>query len=282
MRHAGDDRRGRHSRHRACAGGGSARPPGHPARTRGRGPRRDGAQLRSGLGVRPRAATNSTRPCARASCGSRSARRFPASASGPPDRSRCCARRAKSPSPRRWSARADAEARGFALLEPDRRARAQPRAAGQVPGRPALFARRRRRVTAGAARHPRTPGGHRPIHLPCPAPRPGPSTAPPSRDDHGRRHDGDLVLLCPGAAHGGLVREIAGDLPVRRVRLQMMQTEPLGEPLTTAIADGDSFRYYPGFAGDRARRAAATTNPRTPSPPSTGCSCCACSDCTAA
>ena len=37
--------------------------------------------------------------------------------------------------------------------------------------------------------------------------------------------------------------------PVRRVRLQMMQTEPLDEPLTTAIADGDSFRYYPGFAG---------------------------------
>ena len=56
-------------------------------------------------------------------------------------------------------------------------------------------------------------------------------------------------MVCAGAAHGGLVRELAGDLPVRRVRLQMMQTEPLGEPLTTAIADGDSFRYYPGFAG---------------------------------
>ena len=69
------------------------------------------------------------------------------------------------------------------------------------------------------------------------------------RDDYGRRYESDLVLLCPGAAHGGLTREIAGDLPVRRVRLQMMQTEPLGEPLTTAIADGDSFRYYPGFAG---------------------------------
>jgi FAD dependent oxidoreductase TIGR03364 len=68
-------------------------------------------------------------------------------------------------------------------------------------------------------------------------------------DDHGDRHDGDLILVCVGAAHGGLVRELAGDLPVRRVRLQMMQTEPLGEPLTTAIADGDSFRYYPGFAG---------------------------------
>ena len=28
----------------------------------------------------------------------------------------------------------------------------------------------------------------------------------------------------------------------------MMQTEPLGERLTTALADGDSLRYYPAFA----------------------------------
>lgn len=69
------------------------------------------------------------------------------------------------------------------------------------------------------------------------------------RDDHGRRHDADCVVVCAGAAHGGLVRELAGELPVRRVRLQMMQTAPLGEPLTTSIADGDSMRYYPGFAG---------------------------------
>lgn len=68
-------------------------------------------------------------------------------------------------------------------------------------------------------------------------------------DARGRVYEGDLVLLCPGAAHDGLMREVAGELPVRRVRLQMMQTEPLDEPLTTAIADGDSFRYYPGFAG---------------------------------
>lgn len=68
-------------------------------------------------------------------------------------------------------------------------------------------------------------------------------------DDRGARHGGDLILLCAGAAHNGLVREVAGDLPVRRVRLQMMQTDPLGEPLTTAIADGDSFRYYPAFGG---------------------------------
>ncbi|MBF6395967.1 TIGR03364 family FAD-dependent oxidoreductase [Nocardia cyriacigeorgica] len=69
------------------------------------------------------------------------------------------------------------------------------------------------------------------------------------RDDQGRTFEADLVLVCAGAAHTGLTRDLVGTLPVRRVRLQMMQTAPLGEPLTTAIADGDSFRYYPGFAG---------------------------------
>lgn len=69
------------------------------------------------------------------------------------------------------------------------------------------------------------------------------------RDDHGDVHGGDVVILCTGAWLGGLVRELAGpDLPVRRVRLQMMQTAPLGEPLTTSVADADSFRYYPAYA----------------------------------
>ncbi|GAA3971694.1 TIGR03364 family FAD-dependent oxidoreductase [Streptomyces marokkonensis] len=68
------------------------------------------------------------------------------------------------------------------------------------------------------------------------------------RDDHGDVHTGDVVVLCTGAWLGGLVRELAGpDLPVRRVRLQMMQTDPLGEPLTTSVADADSFRYYPAY-----------------------------------
>ncbi|WP_329234043.1 TIGR03364 family FAD-dependent oxidoreductase [Streptomyces sp. NBC_01460] len=70
------------------------------------------------------------------------------------------------------------------------------------------------------------------------------------RDDHGDVHRGDAVVLATGASLGGLVRELAGpDLPVRRVRLQMMQTDPLGEPLTTSVADSDSFRYYPAYAG---------------------------------
>ncbi|WP_028932187.1 TIGR03364 family FAD-dependent oxidoreductase [Pseudonocardia spinosispora] len=68
-------------------------------------------------------------------------------------------------------------------------------------------------------------------------------------DDQGDRHSADLVVFCPGAALGGLATELTGGMAVRRVRLQMMQTEPLGEPLTTAFADGDSLRYYPGFAG---------------------------------
>ncbi|WP_182441861.1 TIGR03364 family FAD-dependent oxidoreductase [Streptacidiphilus sp. PB12-B1b] len=69
------------------------------------------------------------------------------------------------------------------------------------------------------------------------------------RDDRGELHSGDAVVLCTGAWLGGLVRELAPELPVRRVRLQMMQTEPLGEQLTTSVADGDSFRYYPAYAG---------------------------------
>ncbi|MEU5537090.1 TIGR03364 family FAD-dependent oxidoreductase [Streptomyces sp. NPDC020362] len=69
------------------------------------------------------------------------------------------------------------------------------------------------------------------------------------RDDHGDVHHADAVVLCTGAWLGGLVRELAGPgLPVRRVRLQMMQTDPLGEKLTTSVADADSFRYYPAYA----------------------------------
>ncbi|MCB5179655.1 TIGR03364 family FAD-dependent oxidoreductase [Streptomyces antimicrobicus] len=69
------------------------------------------------------------------------------------------------------------------------------------------------------------------------------------RDDHGDVHRGDQVVLATGAWLSGLVRELVPDLPVRRVRLQMMQTDPLGEPLTTSVADADSFRYYPAYRG---------------------------------
>ncbi|MEE4546831.1 TIGR03364 family FAD-dependent oxidoreductase [Streptomyces sp. V4-01] len=69
------------------------------------------------------------------------------------------------------------------------------------------------------------------------------------RDDHGAVHRADSVVVATGAWLSGLVRELAPRLPVRRVRLQMAQTAPLGEALTTSVADADSFRYYPAYAG---------------------------------
>jgi FAD dependent oxidoreductase TIGR03364 len=70
------------------------------------------------------------------------------------------------------------------------------------------------------------------------------------RDHTGSWHRGDLVLLCPGAAHTGIAGpHLAGyeRSQVQRVRLQMLQTEPFGRRLSTAVADGDSLRYYPAF-----------------------------------
>jgi FAD dependent oxidoreductase TIGR03364 len=70
------------------------------------------------------------------------------------------------------------------------------------------------------------------------------------RDHTGAWHQCDLVVLCPGAAFTGVVGQYARSLArdgVRRVRLQMMQTAPLAERLTTAVADGDSLRYYPAY-----------------------------------
>ena len=144
--------------------------------------------------------------------------------------------------------RGDGAARGFDVLDPDRVRELNPALRGEflaalhcsqdaaVESRQALPAIREHLAVTG--RYEFVPGTEaRAID------------GTEVRDDRGRRYAADLVLVCPGAAHGGLTREIAGELPVRRVRLQMMQTDPLGEELTTAIADGDSFRYYPGFAG---------------------------------
>jgi len=88
------------------------------------------------------------------------------------------------------------------------------------------------------------------------------------RDHTGAWHQCDLVVLCPGAAFTGVVGRYLGSLArdgVRRVRLQMMQTAPMAERLTTAVADGDSLRYYPAFdlpgrarLGPQAPAAAAT------------------------
>jgi FAD dependent oxidoreductase TIGR03364 len=82
------------------------------------------------------------------------------------------------------------------------------------------------------------------------------------RDQTGAWHRGDVVVLCTGAAHTGVAGQFLAGLdqkltpspsrppaqPVlRRVRLQMLQTEPLDRRLTTSVADGDSLRYYPAY-----------------------------------
>ena len=92
------------------------------------------------------------------------------------------------------------------------------------------------------------------------------------RDQDGTWHRGDLVVLCTGAnftgvagphlaASGALATAAAADggggavgggngaepRGLRRVRLQMLQTLPFDQTLTTSVADGDSLRYYPAY-----------------------------------
>jgi FAD dependent oxidoreductase TIGR03364 len=69
------------------------------------------------------------------------------------------------------------------------------------------------------------------------------------RDQRGRWYRGDLVVLCTGANFTGVAGPhlAATAHHLRRVRLQMMQTAPFPETLTTSVADGDSLRYYPAY-----------------------------------
>ena len=82
--------------------------------------------------------------------------------------------------------------------------------------------------------------------------------------DHlGHRHRGTVVLLCLGDQLTGLGGRVGAGLsvaPLRRCRLQMMQTAPTAEHLATAVADGDSIRYYPAF--DLPGRGRSTPPPR--------------------
>ena len=67
------------------------------------------------------------------------------------------------------------------------------------------------------------------------------------RDDTGDWHSADRVFLCTGAAHAGLVRPYLPPGSLRRVRLQMLETAAYPGTIATALADGDSMRYYPAF-----------------------------------
>ena len=66
-------------------------------------------------------------------------------------------------------------------------------------------------------------------------------------DIAGRKYSGDYLAICAGAAHHGFIAEFLESAPLRKVRLQMAATAPLGAPLTHSLADIDSLRYYPAF-----------------------------------
>ncbi|WP_351237264.1 TIGR03364 family FAD-dependent oxidoreductase [Streptomyces sp. NPDC002133] len=152
-------------------------------------------------------------------------------------------------------ARPDAAARGYKLVTADEARAINPALRGEFVS--ALYCERDAAVeprTAQLALRKALLASGRYTFLPGREVRevidPGKNGRSAVRDDHGDVHSGDAVVLCTGAWLGGLVRELAPDLPVRRVRLQMAQTDPLGEPLTTSVADADSFRYYPAYASD--------------------------------
>ncbi|HEV3188174.1 MAG TPA: FAD-dependent oxidoreductase [Acidimicrobiales bacterium] len=69
-------------------------------------------------------------------------------------------------------------------------------------------------------------------------------------DHRGEHHRGDQVWICVGATISGFASELFDGEPLRRVQLNMAETEPFTRTLTTSVANGDSFRYYPGFRTD--------------------------------
>ncbi len=71
-------------------------------------------------------------------------------------------------------------------------------------------------------------------------------------DHRGERHRADHVWLCVGATLSGFCAELFEHEPLRRVRLNMAETERFAPTLTTSVANGDSFRYYPNFRSDAA------------------------------
>ena len=102
---------------------------------------------------------------------------------------------------------------------------------------PRLGARRPADYLLGrAARTPSIPGG---AWSPS---RTTPSSTPPARA--GRPI---WSIVATGAAFDHLAGTERLAARLRRVRLQMLETEPFAGSLTTALADADTLRYYPAY-----------------------------------
>ncbi len=148
----------------------------------------------------------------------------------------------------------DAAERGFELLDPATTAAVNPALRGEFVG--ALLCRRDaivepRQVPAALREYLQAAGRTGSSGYQWLPGREAIEVAPHAVRDHtGAWHRGDLVVVCTGAAHTGIAGPHLASSehpPVRRVRLQMLQTEPFAGRLTTSVADGDSLRYYPAF-----------------------------------
>ena len=151
------------------------------------------------------------------------------------------------------AARPDAAVRGYELIDAAAAREVNPALRGEFAG--ALRCRRdavvEPRLALPAIREHLLARAGRPAGYRWRPGREAAEIAPHAVRDHtGEWHRGDLVVLCTGAAHTGVAGpHLAGyqQPPVRRVRLQMMQTGPFAGRLSTSVADGDSLRYYPAF-----------------------------------
>jgi FAD dependent oxidoreductase TIGR03364 len=149
--------------------------------------------------------------------------------------------------------RGDAQARGFELLDADAVREANPAVRGEVLA--GLL------CTTDAAVEPRrVPRAVRAKLTRSPRYEWHPNThvvevgAGFARDQRGVEYRGDLVLVCVGAAYRSVLGADGEAAPLRRVRLQMLETEPYPKTVLTSLADADSLRYYPAFTGDAQSR----------------------------
>jgi len=143
----------------------------------------------------------------------------------------------------------DAAARAITFVDADEVRAHNPAVRGDVAG--ALFCARDatvepRLVLPALRRHLRE---RYPEHYYFPERRCVVGTAPGTLvDAAGTWWEGDLAVVAPGAAYDRIPGTARVSGPLRRVRLQMLETAPLGgTALRTAVADADSLRYYPAY-----------------------------------
>ncbi|MFE2036069.1 FAD-dependent oxidoreductase [Streptomyces scopuliridis] len=67
------------------------------------------------------------------------------------------------------------------------------------------------------------------------------------RGQDGTVYTGDQVIFCVGSSQVGASARLLAGMPLQRVRLQMLQTEPLDFRVSTLLSDSLSLHYYPVY-----------------------------------